>query len=179
MQFVKAIGWGFRNYFRFKGTATRSEYWYWISFILVVGVVAKLASAEIDFLGIWIALVIFPTVTVLIRRLRDAGHGSGWIWLPVPGLFVFLVGNTMVWSALLRVSLAGGFSILAGDEKRAALEIAKAEEDIATGTTMVYLSLFYLVAVLIWVNGYLASKKSKSFEEGNKRVAAKTNIGEE
>ena len=179
MQFVKAIGWGFRNYFRFKGTATRSEYWYWMLFVTVVGVVAKLASAEIDFLGIWIALVIFPTVTVLIRRLRDAGHGSGWIWLPVPGVFVFLVGNTMVWSALLTVSLAGGFSILAGDEERAALEIAKAEEDIATGTTMVYLSLFYLVAVLIWVNGYLASKKSKSFEEGNKRVAAKTNMGEE
>ena len=179
MQFVKAIGWGFRNYFRFKGTATRSEYWYWMLFVTVVGVVAKLASAEIDLLGIWIALVIFPTVTVLIRRLRDAGHGSGWIWLPVPGIFLSLVGNTMVWSALLRVSLAGGFSILAGDEERAALEIAKAEEDIATGTTMAYLSLFYLVAVLIWVNGYLASKKSKSFEEGNKRVAAKTNMGEE
>ena len=179
MQFVKAIGWGFRNYFRFKGTATRSEYWYWMLFVTVVGVVAKLASAEIDLLGIWIALVIFPTVTVLIRRLRDAGHGSGWIWLPVPGIFLSLVGNTMVWSALLRVSLAGGFSILAGDEERAALEIAKAEEDIATGTTMVYLSLFYLVVVLIWVNGYLTSKKSKSFEEGNKRVAAKTNIGEE
>ena len=179
MQFVKAIGWGFRNYFRFKGTATRSEYWYWMLFVTVVGVVAKLASAEIDLLGIWIALVIFPTVTVLIRRLRDAGHGSGWIWLPVPGVFVFLVGNTMVWSALLTVSLVGGFRILAGDEERAALEIAKAEEDIATGTTMVYLSLFYLVVVLIWVNGYLTSKKSKSFEEGNKRVAAKTNIGEE
>ena len=179
MQFVKAIGWGFRNYFRFKGTATRSEYWYWMLFVTVVGVVAKLASAEIDLLGIWIALVIFPTVTVLIRRLRDAGHGSGWIWLPVPGIFLSLVGNTMVWSALLRVSLAGGFSILAGDEERAALEIAKAEEDIATGTTMVYLSFFYLVAVLIWVNGYLASKKSKSFEEGNIRVASKTNMGEE
>jgi uncharacterized membrane protein YhaH (DUF805 family) len=179
MQFAKAIGSGFRNYFRFKGTATRSVYWYWMLFVLVVGVVAKLASGEIDLLGIWIALVVFPTITVLIRRLRDAGHGSGWIWLPVPGVFVFLVGNTMVWSALLTVSLAGGFSILAGDEERAALEIAKAEEDIATGTTMVYLSLFYLVAVLIWVNGYLASKKSKSFEEGNKRVAAKTNMGEE
>lgn len=179
MQFLRSVGAGFKNYFKFTGTASRAEYWYWISFILVVGVAAKLASAEIDFLGIWIALVLFPTITVLIRRLRDAGHGSGWIWLPVPGVFVFLVGNTMAWSALLRVSLAGGFSILAGDEERAALEITKAEQDIATGSTMVYLSLFYLVAVLIWVNGYLASKKSKSFEEGNKRVAAKTNIGEE
>ena len=179
MQFVNAIGQGFKNYFRFRGTSSRSEYWYWMFFVIVVGVVAKLASAEIDLLGIWIALVLFPTITVVIRRLRDAGHGSAWIWLPVPGVFLFLVGNTMVWSALLTVSLVGGFSILAGDEDRAALEIAKAEEDIATGSTMVYLSLFYLVAVLIWVNGYLASKKSKSFEEGNKRVAAKTSIGEE
>lgn len=179
MQFVKAIGQGFKNYFRFRGTASRSEYWYWMLFVIVGGVVAKLASAAIDFLGIWIALVIFPTITLLIRRLRDAGHSSGWIWLPVPGVFLLLVGNTLVWSALLTVSLVGGFSILAGDEEQGALEIAKAKEDIATGTTMVYLSLFYLVAVLIWVNGYLASKKSKSFEEGNKRVAAKTNIGEE
>lgn len=178
MQFARAIGAGFKNYFRFRGTASRSEYWFWLSFILVVGVVAKLVSGEFDLLGIWIALVLFPTITVLIRRLRDAGHGSGWIWLPTPGVFLFWAGNTLVWSALLKVSLAGGFSILAGDEERAALEIAKAKEDIATGSTMVYLSLSYLVAVLIWVNGYLASKKSKSFEEGNKRVAAKTTIGE-
>ena len=42
MQFQDAIRSGFRNYVTFSGRASRSEYWYWVLFALLVAIVSSI-----------------------------------------------------------------------------------------------------------------------------------------
>ena len=39
MNFVDAIASGFKNYFNFKGRASRSEFWYWVLFTILLSLV--------------------------------------------------------------------------------------------------------------------------------------------
>jgi uncharacterized membrane protein YhaH (DUF805 family) len=41
MGFGQAISSGFSNYVNFSGRACRSEYWYWILFIIIADIVAR------------------------------------------------------------------------------------------------------------------------------------------
>jgi uncharacterized membrane protein YhaH (DUF805 family) len=73
MKFIWAIRSGFKNYFVFTGTATRPEYWYWFLFNILLAVIGYLVS---EWLALWAVQVIalfLPTLTVTVRRLRDAG----------------------------------------------------------------------------------------------------------
>jgi uncharacterized membrane protein YhaH (DUF805 family) len=87
MDFAGAIKAAFLNYANFRGAASRSAFWYWRLFTLIVG----LATSFIPFLGTFTSLAFFlPDVTISIRRSRDAGF-SAWLqslWLlPVVALF--------------------------------------------------------------------------------------------
>ncbi len=42
MNFVEAVKSGFQNYVRFSGRASRSEYWYWWLFCILLGIVVGL-----------------------------------------------------------------------------------------------------------------------------------------
>ena len=42
MTFFEAISSGFRNYVGFSGRAARSEFWYWILFTVLVGIVTSI-----------------------------------------------------------------------------------------------------------------------------------------
>ena len=48
MTFSEAISSGFRNYVGFSGRASRSEFWYWILFTFLVGIVTEIID-----LGVW------------------------------------------------------------------------------------------------------------------------------
>ena len=92
MNFGQAISSGFRNYAVFIGRASRSEYWWWILFVVLVG----LATAAIwDGLGTaWNIAVLVPSLGLGVRRLRDAGYRWGWIFLllvPIVGSIVLIV----------------------------------------------------------------------------------------
>ncbi len=96
----------FRQYISASGRATRAEYWWFFLFtslvyivILGIGLLGAMAGGaswsnlSITLVVISLFVLLPPTISVLIRRLHDAGH-SGWWWLLsfVPfGGFVLLV----------------------------------------------------------------------------------------
>ena len=84
----------FKSYFRFNGKADRREFWIWafmilaVSFVLVsiLAVLATLygnsnnpvtsgifSTIIIVLIGLFWPVMFFPTLTVSVRRLRDAG----------------------------------------------------------------------------------------------------------
>ncbi len=93
----------FRKYAVFNGRATRSEYWYFTLFnILVVGVFGLIDQVMGTFnfdasygplSAIYTLAMILPGLGVSIRRLHDTGRSGWWFMItiiPVVGLLVFL-----------------------------------------------------------------------------------------
>jgi uncharacterized membrane protein YhaH (DUF805 family) len=90
MDFVGAIKSGFRNYAVFQGRASRSEFWWWMLFSLLAGMVAGImdavffgtGSGHLGWFGIIVSLGLFlPYISVLVRRLHDTDHNGWWYWL--------------------------------------------------------------------------------------------------
>ena len=86
--FSEAISLGFKNYINFNGRATRAEYWWWVLFIVVTGVVL----ATIDSItGIGALQNIFNLATLIpglalgARRLHDIGKSGWWqlLWFAI------------------------------------------------------------------------------------------------
>jgi uncharacterized membrane protein YhaH (DUF805 family) len=84
----------FKKYFDFKGRARRKEYWYFIIFSIIIGVVVRYIDIYINTAGsdadgaltaFYITAVLIPGWAVSVRRLHDTGS-SGW-WL----LFLFIL----------------------------------------------------------------------------------------
>jgi uncharacterized membrane protein YhaH (DUF805 family) len=99
MDFSQAIKSGFRNYATFSGRATRSEYWFWVLFTLLVGGAAAVldsaifASSDVSPLNSLFSILTFlPSLAVSIRRLHDIER-TGWWWLlgfTIIGIFVLI-----------------------------------------------------------------------------------------
>ncbi len=112
---VKAFTTGWRKSFDYKGKATRAEFWWWylINFIasivydiktnadfgnfglsnfgLTAGIIFTLVSILISF---YILGQIFPTLSISVRRLRDAGKHWTWIFIsliPFIGFVWYLI----------------------------------------------------------------------------------------
>ncbi|HWU50746.1 MAG TPA: DUF805 domain-containing protein [Asticcacaulis sp.] len=110
MSFIDAIKSGFKNYVNFQGRATRSEYWWWALFeILLMFIPAFLiglgggGSDSLATIGGLLYIVIglgllLPSLSVYIRRLHDTDHSGWWIllgFIPVIGGIVLLVWTIM------------------------------------------------------------------------------------
>ena len=96
----RAYGLLFYNAFRFRGTATRREYWF---AVLMQGIVASLcvcfgsmavlmqeiftkSAARIVAVPAMVLAVVFTLgmlafISLTVRRLRDAGKSAWWTWL--------------------------------------------------------------------------------------------------
>jgi len=89
MTFVAAIQSGFRNYAKFKGRASRSEYWWWTLFSLIV---QAATSGFGDTIGGLVSLgILLPSLAVQVRRLHDTNRSGWWILWPIASLGVALV----------------------------------------------------------------------------------------
>ncbi|MGN6424154.1 MAG: DUF805 domain-containing protein [Asticcacaulis sp.] len=109
MSFVEAIKSGFKNYVNFQGRATRSEYWWWVLFeILLTCVPGALIGlgGESDALAsigglLYIVIglgLLLPSLSVYIRRLHDTDHSGWWLllgFIPLIGGIVLLVWTIM------------------------------------------------------------------------------------
>jgi uncharacterized membrane protein YhaH (DUF805 family) len=179
MNFLEAIGSGFRNYFKFAGVANRPEYWYWFLFNLLLAGIGYLLSEWVQLWAFQVLVLFIPTLSVTVRRLRDAGYSWAWLLLKVPAIIPFLIGMVVYYGAIFRLGLGAGFSILAGDADQANSQLNLARNELVAGFWTMIFSILYMAGSFLLVWGFFTTRKSKSFEEGNKRVAAKTNIGEE
>lgn len=92
MNFGSAIAAGFKKYSDFTGVSSRSEFW-WFQLFLVL--VSAGASAISETLGLVLFLaVIVPYLAIGVRRLRDAGLPWGLLFLglvPVLGTVTLVV----------------------------------------------------------------------------------------
>ena len=50
---ITAVVQGFRKYAVFGGRATRAEYWWWVLFIFIGGIVLSVIDRIIGSLGVW------------------------------------------------------------------------------------------------------------------------------
>ena len=100
MTFFQAIRTGFHKYADFTGTASRSEFWWWVLFatlasaILTATANAFFGGADTGVNGLWSLVVLLPSLAVTVRRLRDAGDGWGhvfWLLLPIAGALIVAV----------------------------------------------------------------------------------------
>ena len=104
MTFGESIKAGFKNATKFRGVATRAEYWYFFLFTMLVAIGASLIDTAFgldEVLGGLISTIttialILPRFTLLIRRFRDTGVSPLWIisaLIPLSGLVSWVINN--------------------------------------------------------------------------------------
>ena len=98
MSFTDAIRDGFSKYVTFSGRSSRSAYWWWYLFgvlVLVVSLAIDYALGAGGILYVLVALaMLLPNLAVLVRRLHDSGRSGWWILIalvPLIGAIVLLV----------------------------------------------------------------------------------------
>ena len=102
MKFFEAVGKCLRKYAKFKGRASRREYWWFTFFFFLFAWPLALTTFEYDpvtrfvsFIYFTIVVLLFtPQIAVWTRRMHDIGR-SGWSWL-----FIFL--PVIGWIMIIR-----------------------------------------------------------------------------
>ena len=83
MDFFEAIKTCFKKYATFSGRATRSEFWYFFLFYIIVNIIAPIMDIflfdTIYGMFFWIVYIVtlLPYIAVWVRRLHDINR-SGW-----------------------------------------------------------------------------------------------------
>ncbi len=85
MSFTNAIKSGFRNYANFKGRATRSEYWWWTLFNLLITSVSSSVVNQ-DFGNLVSLALLLPSIAVAVRRMHDVNRRGWWVLVPIVNL---------------------------------------------------------------------------------------------
>tara|TARA_B100000963_G_scaffold358713_1_gene384012 strand:+ start:185 stop:544 length:360 start_codon:yes stop_codon:yes gene_type:complete len=100
MNFQQSIEKCFKNYANFNGRATRSEYWWFILFSVIVGFVTGIIDFMIDSTGNFVLFnsiaslaLLIPQLSAACRRLHDVGKSGWWqlLYLTIIGGIVVLV----------------------------------------------------------------------------------------
>jgi uncharacterized membrane protein YhaH (DUF805 family) len=90
VSFQDAVKTCFSKYVDFNGRARRSEFWWWVLFTFVLGIVASIVDAILGtrnssgsglFQGIANLAVLLPSLAVGARRLHDTGRSAWWLLL--------------------------------------------------------------------------------------------------
>lgn len=97
MSFADAVKDGFDHYGGFGGRTSRSGFWWWVLFAVLVNVAANLtwraSDSTLPLVIVWLGLLV-PNISVSVRRLHDSNRTGWWIliWLiPVIGWIALLV----------------------------------------------------------------------------------------
>lgn len=101
MQFGDAIKNGFQNYANFRGVASRSEFWYWTLFTVMVSIGTSIVDSAIG-LALGMAnftlvntlaalALLLPGVAVAVRRFHDAGFSAWWYSIPQVATLLLLI----------------------------------------------------------------------------------------
>lgn len=117
LSFGEAVKICFKKYFDFTGRARRSEYWWFVLFVILCSsAVSFLTSMCIGFLdvdtvlGVQVASVIstvvtlvfvIPHIAVLTRRLHDTGRSGWWVVVQALLLVAYVVSYAIVMLPLL------------------------------------------------------------------------------
>jgi len=92
MTFTESISTCFRKYATFEGTASRSEYWWFCLFLVLVSVGLSIVSEQLA--AIFNLATLLPSIAAGARRLHDTDRSGWWqllVLVPVVGWIVLLV----------------------------------------------------------------------------------------
>jgi uncharacterized membrane protein YhaH (DUF805 family) len=100
LKFFEAVGKCLRKYSKFKGRASRREYWWFTFFFFLFAWPLALTTFEYDPVTRFVSFIYFTIVVLLFtpqsavwtRRMHDIGR-SGWSWLFI---FIPLVGWILI-----------------------------------------------------------------------------------
>ncbi|MEY3561611.1 MAG: hypothetical protein RL068_763 [Actinomycetota bacterium] len=180
MSFVDSIASGFRNYANFKGQASRAEFWNWVLFVILLGLVlgtiesiiwpvAPLATDWMQALDATFTqptpltnvanLILFvPGLAITARRFHDAGFSAKWLYL----LLIPVVYSIFAILGVLAIS----WSFYTDDVPTGA------QLPMESWMTIIFLvaPIFALGVAVFVIHVIFALKPSRSFYDGNKYV---------
>ncbi len=123
--FVEAVSRAFRQYAKFSGRASRSEYWWFSLFLfltqlgfgLLVGVAQSKAEALAQMAGVVLAVfpivVLIPALALTSRRIHDTGRSAKLYFGLIIGLMVLSpVLYVLFFIAVLMASGGGSQGVL-------------------------------------------------------------------
>ena len=82
-----------KNFANFSGRTTVGGYWWAYLASFIVTAVLNLIGVEF-LIGVYGLASLIPTLSIAVRRLRDAGKGWGWLFInlvPLVGWIIFIV----------------------------------------------------------------------------------------
>ena len=140
-----------RRYVEFSGRSSRSEFWFFVLFYIIIYIVAIVLDAFIlgsggQGVGILTGIVILahliPAIAVSVRRLHDIDRTGWWV-------LVFWLGPLVVF--LISMIAMGGsiFAMMSGGEDAAAAGIA------GMGLTLMIVGLIDLVIFIVAIVFYV------------------------
>jgi len=103
MNFGQAIRSGFWNYINFSGRASRSEYWFWILFTVLVAIATEILDAAIfvyheglsplnsPLNALSTLVLLLPTLAAAARRLHDTERSGWWLAFGLTGIGILLL----------------------------------------------------------------------------------------
>lgn len=86
------------NYANFKGRASRAEYWKWMGWSMIIGLVFGLSDGLIfhtqpghygPLSTILILALIVPNIALTVRRLHDVDRSGWWIFIVITIIGIF------------------------------------------------------------------------------------------
>ncbi len=93
MSFKESVVTCLWKYGTFDGTATRSEFWWFVVFQILISILAAFCDVfafpnddRATFGTISGLLLILPGIAVSVRRLHDVGYSGWWWWLTFTGI---------------------------------------------------------------------------------------------
>lgn len=109
MTFVGAVKSAFVNFKKFKGTATRREYWFFVLATVLIGIVLSTIESIIwppietadlieainqptPLTSISALILLLPTLAVTSRRMQDSGWSGKWLFLYLLPIVPLLMG---------------------------------------------------------------------------------------
>jgi uncharacterized membrane protein YhaH (DUF805 family) len=181
MNFVDAIASGFKNYFNFKGRASRSEFWYWVLFTILLSLVLgtietviwpaapidsedleavfnSALSAPTPLTSLANLILFIPGLSVSARRFHDAGFSAKWLLLLlVPaGYSIFaIVGLVAIGASYFGSSMPG---------------IDDFPLEVLMSIIFLIAPIFALGFAVFVIHMIFALKPTRSFYDGNKYV---------
>ena len=100
MSFIKSIKVCFLKYKTFSGRASRSEYWWFFLFVLIINSIATAIDVLIlhfsfSEYGVTFSLaniiILLPQLSVAIRRLHDINKSGKWYLIILTGLGILVL----------------------------------------------------------------------------------------
>lgn len=104
MGFGTAIKTCMRKFVTFSGRAPRAEYWWFILFTTIIGVILELIDPVIA--GVANLVFLLPTLSVGWRRMHDIGKTGLWTLAPLLGLIPIFAGVFAMSEIVMYVGIA-------------------------------------------------------------------------